>query len=132
MFNAPEKSPWGEVQHCDTLCPGVFMVSTENHNGTMVAKDVAAFLSPAVRKCGFKQSGYICFEEEFMESVVLWELLGKKLWAIPERIKDKAAFEEGINKSVREHNPEYWRSRQAGLEKVQSRNDAVPVCHAQR
>ena len=28
MFHEPESSPWGKVQTCDTLCPGVFLVST--------------------------------------------------------------------------------------------------------
>ena len=27
MFHAPKSSPWGEVQNCETLCPGVFLVS---------------------------------------------------------------------------------------------------------
>lgn len=47
MYQEPEKSPWGKVQICDLLCPGVFLVSTASHGGTMVSKEVAAFLSPA-------------------------------------------------------------------------------------
>ena len=38
---------------CETLCPGVFLVSTASHGGTMVANEVAAVLSPAAKKCGF-------------------------------------------------------------------------------
>ena len=49
---------------------------------------------------------------------MLRELLDKKLWKIPERIKDKAAFEENINRSIKRYNPEYWRARQSGLEAV--------------
>ena len=64
MFHAPKSSPWGEVQSCETLCPGVFLVSTASHGGTMVANEVAAVLSPAAKKCGFKDKGYICYEEE--------------------------------------------------------------------
>ena len=89
MFHAPKSSPWGEVQSCETLCPGVFLVSTASHGGTMVANEVAAVLSPAAKKCGFKDKGYICYEEDAQESVVLRELLDKKLWKIPDRIKDK-------------------------------------------
>jgi len=118
MFNPPKTSPWGEIQHCETLCPGVFMVSAPGHGGTMVSKDVVAMLSPAARKCGFKQGGYLCFEEDSQESVALRELLDKKLWHIPDRVKDKAAFEENINKSLREYNPDYWRVRQIGIEKA--------------
>ena len=47
MYQEPNKSPWGAVQTCDTLCPGVFLVSTASHGGTMVSNEVAAFLSPA-------------------------------------------------------------------------------------
>ena len=54
MYQEPNKSPWGAVQTCDTLCPGVFLVSTASHGGTMVSNDVAAFLSPAAKRCGFR------------------------------------------------------------------------------
>lgn len=116
MYQEPKTSPWGEVQTCDVLCSGVFMVSTASHGGTMVSKDIAAALSPAARKCGFQQRGYLCYEEDSQESVVLRELLDKKLWKVPDRIKDTAAFEENINQSLREYNPDYWRSRQHGRE----------------
>lgn len=51
MYQEPNKSPWGAVQTCDTLCPGVFLVSTASHGGTMVSNDVAVSLpgSQAVR-----------------------------------------------------------------------------------
>ena len=131
MFHNPENSPWGKVQTCDVLCPGVFLVSTASHGGTLVSKEVSALLSHAAQKCGFKQGGYLCFEEDCQESVVLRELLDKKLWSIPDRIKDKAAFEENINKSIREYNPDYWRARQAGLEKAPARQ-SVPVYSVER
>ena len=131
MFNNPENSPWGKVQTCDVLCPGVFLVSTASHGGTLVSKEISAMLSSAARKCGFKQGGYLCFEEDCQESVVLRELLDKKLWSIPDRIRDKTAFEENINNSIREYNPEYWRARQAGLEKAPARQ-TVPARSAER
>ena len=28
----------------------------------MVSKEVAAFLSPAAKRCGFQRGGYLCFE----------------------------------------------------------------------
>ena len=68
---------------------------------------MAAVLSPAAKKCGFKDKGYICYEEDAQESVVLRELLDKKLWKIPDRIKDKERFEENLNQSIRQYNPEY-------------------------
>ncbi len=118
MFTQPEKSPWGKVQECDVLYPGIFMVSTAGHGGTMVAPEMISVLSPAARKCGFRQDGWLCYEEDTEENIVLRELLDKKLWTIPERIKDKAAFEENINSALRQYHPDYWRTRQAGLERA--------------
>ena len=34
---------------------------------------------------------------------MLRELLDKKLWKIPERIKDEVAFEENINRSIKRY-----------------------------
>ncbi len=64
----------------------------------MVANEVAAVLLRPPKKCGFKDKGYICYEEDAQESVVLRELLDKKLWNIPDRIKDKAQFEENLDR----------------------------------
>lgn len=114
MFAPPKNSPWGEVDYCDTLSPGVFLVSTSSHGGVMVAKEMEDFLSPAARKCGQRQNGFICFEEDCDEAVVFRELLDKKLWDIPDRIKDRAAFEESIDKTLRDYHPDYWRSREKG------------------
>ena len=118
MFCNPERSPWGPVQTCDVLSPGVFMVSTASHGGTMVANEAAAFLSPAACKCGFRQGGFLYYEEDSQENVVLRELLDKGLWQIPARVKDKVAFEENINQALREDYPAYWRSRQHGRERA--------------
>ncbi len=98
----------------------------------MVSNDVAAFLSPAAKRCGFRRGGYLCFEEDTQEEVVLRELLDKKLWKIPERIKDKAAFEENINRSIKRYNPEYWRARQSGLEAAQTARKEAPARQTER
>ena len=121
LFSPPENSPWGDIQTCDALCQGVFMVSTASHGGTMVSRDMTAALSPAARKYGMRHNGFLCFEEDCDEAIVLRELLDKKLWAIPDRIRDKAAFEEDINKGLREYHPEYWKARQMGREKEAAR-----------
>ena len=38
---APPYSPWGNVQECETLCPGVYSVSTPGHGGVMVRRELA-------------------------------------------------------------------------------------------
>lgn len=94
MFHAPKSSPWGEVQSCETLCPGVFLVSTASHGGTMVANEVAAVLSPAAKKCGFKDKGYICYEEDAQESVVLRELLDKNCGTSLTALRTKSSLKK--------------------------------------
>ena len=132
IYREPTFSPWGKVQTCDSLCPGVFLVSTASHGGTLVSHEVSAMLSPAARKCGFKQGGYLCFEEDSQEAVVLRELLDKKLWKIPDRIKDKEQFEEKLNQSIRQYHPEYWRARQSGREAAKAARSTAPAKEAAR
>ena len=129
----PSYSPWGNIQECETLCPGVYSVSTPGHGGIMVRRELAEkIFRKEAMGCGFIEGGYLCFEEDTQEEVVLRELLDKKLWKIPERIKDKAAFEENINRSIKRYNPEYWRARQSGLEAAQSARKEAPARQTER
>ncbi len=125
LFAHPKASPWGEVDYSETLCPGVFLVTTAGHGGVMVAKDMEVALSPAARKCGERQNGFLCFEEDTAEAIVFRELLDKKLWDIPDRIKDRAAFEAGIDQSLQRYHPDYWRSREKG--RIQHAPPAKPA-----
>jgi len=118
IFTSPRQSPWGEIEYCDVICPGVFMVSTAGHGGTMISNGIAAILSPAAVKCGERYGGYICFEEDTQENVALRELLDKGLWSVPEKTKDKAAYVERINEDIRRYNPDYWRVRQNGIDQA--------------
>lgn len=93
------------------------MVATPSHGGIMVERTAAMQLSVAARKCGFWDGGYLCFEEDCQENVILRELLDKGMWQMPERIRDPAAFVEHINQNVREYNPEYWSARQRWYKK---------------
>ena len=59
MFHAPKSSPWGEVQSCETLCPGVFLVSTASHGELFGAWNIppvrlrSACMSAAFSKMAF-------------------------------------------------------------------------------
>jgi hypothetical protein len=97
----------------------------------MVSKEMTAILSPAAKKCGDKYNGYLAFEEDCQEKVVLRELLDKKIWT-PDHTSDKAAFEESINKNIRKYNPDYWRVRQSGLEKAATKQPSPIPAHAER
>lgn len=113
-----DNSPWGEIDSCEELYPGICLVSTPSHGGIQVDKEAAMLLSPAARKCGFRDGGYLWFEEDCCEPVVLRELLDKGLWQIPERIKAPDAFERSLNSTIEEYHPEYWAARQKQLNKA--------------
>lgn len=81
----------------------------------MVSREASIMLTPAARKCGHWQGGYLCFEEDADENIVLRELLDQKLWQIPDRIKDREAFETAINQNIQTHHPEYWQAREKRL-----------------
>jgi hypothetical protein len=121
MSRLPRSSPWGAVQVCKELIDGVFSVSTAGHGGIMVRKNAADFLSPDALKYGaFKEGSYFCFEEDCCAQVVIRELLDKKLWQIPDLITDKAGYEESINRSLRQWQPEYWAARQLAVDALRS------------
>lgn len=78
MMQTPEYSPWGEVQNCKILCPGVFSVSTASHGGVMVHGSIAReILSSAARKHCFQEAGFYCFEEDCDALVAIRELMTK-------------------------------------------------------
>jgi len=93
----------------------VFLVSTADHGGIMVRRNAAEFLSDYARRIAQKAGNYLCFTLGCEEYVVMRELLDKKLWQLPDRIGDKATFEETINHSLQQQRPEYWASRQTRL-----------------
>lgn len=113
MENLPEISPWGEIQHCDTICNNVFLITTSSHGGIMIKINLAkGLLSSSARKCGFIENGYYCFEEDTAKFVVFRELLDKRVWKMPEYIKDKNGYEKEINRIVEKYYPKYWKTRQ--------------------
>ena len=116
MSRLPRNSPWGAVQHCEEMREGVFLVSTASHGGIMVRPGAADFLTAdAIKHGAFHENNCYCFEEDCCESIVIRELLDRKLWAIPDRITDKAGYEDSINRSLQQWQPEYWEARQKRL-----------------
>lgn len=108
-------SPWGTADEWDELCPGVYSVSTPSHDGTMVERNAAvSLLSPAARKCGEWYGGYLCFEEDCAEAVVLWELYHRKVYIHPMAEKEPQRFEEIITNSLKRYYPEYLQTWQKG------------------
>lgn len=112
IYDEPRSSPWGEIQECDYICRGVYQVSTASHGGVMLRSSLAeTLLSPAARKCGFRERGFTCFEEDCQAAVVLLELLDKGLhktpkWFEPER------YRELLEDSVKRWYPHYWQARE--------------------
>lgn len=114
----PSNSPWGKVYDAEKLCSGVFSVSTASHGGIMAEETRApALFSPAALKCGFRDAGYYCFEEDRDAPVAIRELLDKKKMVAP--VNESYApgeYARGIDNSVRQFHPEYWNDRQRRME----------------
>ncbi|MCL2798489.1 MAG: hypothetical protein FWD58_10675 [Firmicutes bacterium] len=130
MSKLPRTSMWGVIKKLEYMRDGVFMVNAENGGGVMVRKRASKFLSPEARKIGINAGNYICFPKEKGETVVLRELLDKKLWEIPvwlsnRRIPDKEAFETYLNDVLIREFPEYWEARQTAVAK-QAEQDVIP------
>lgn len=121
-----EYSPWGGIQWSEPLIPGMDLISTASHGGVRVSREAAMYLSPGARKCGFRDGGFLWFEEDCQESVVLRELLDKKLWQVPDRIKDPEAFTADLDQSIKRYNPDYWNYRQRAQERA-ARKQARPA-----
>ena len=102
---APSYSPWGNIQECETLCPGVYCVSTPGHGGIMVRRELAEkIFRKEAMGCAFVEGGYLCFEEDCDAQVALRELMDKKMIQAPvnERF-GPGAYEAVINSSVQIH-----------------------------
>ena len=122
-------SPWGQIDEEVFIIPGIDLVSTPSHGGARVTREAVMLLSPEARKCGFRDGGYVWFEEDCCEQVVLRELMDKKLWMPPaDRIKDPAAYEDTINRVIQAYHPDYWKAREKRLnappKKTQQRSRA--------
>ena len=68
-------------------------------------------LSDAARECGFWDGVYLCYEEDCQAYVVLRELLDQDRQNVPSWVKDAAAFERDIDRSLQRYNPGYWQAR---------------------
>ena len=52
----PDFSPWGEIDWCETLIPGMEMVATPSHDGIMVSREASIFPLPQ-ENAAFGQAG---------------------------------------------------------------------------
>lgn len=113
----PPYSPWGEIQHCEELCPGVYQVSTASHGGVMAKLSVASKLfSMAVRQYSFVEGGYLCFEEDCEALVAIRELMDKALYKAPvNQYYGPGEYEAAIDRSIQRYQPEYWAYRERKL-----------------
>ena len=84
VYEAPDYSPWGEIQTRETLCPGAYSISTAGHGGVMVRRELAGKeFRKAARDCGFVEGVWLCYEEDCDGPVALRELMDKKLYQAP-------------------------------------------------
>ena len=114
MMTEPGYSPWGEIQHCDMLTPGIYSVSTAGHGGIMARMDVARkTLSKAALDCAYFECGWYCFEEDCAAPVALRELMDRGLYQAPvNEYFAPGEYEAVINDSLQTFHPEYWQTRE--------------------
>ena len=55
-------SPWGAIQTCRTIAPGIISVTTASHGGLHVAPDLLAKMPEAMRSTPYSRGGW--FEED--------------------------------------------------------------------
>lgn len=116
MYFEPEHSSWGQVDYCETLCPGVFSVSTPSHGGIMVRREIEKeLLSASARKIGFREGGYHCYEEDCDAPVVIRELLDRGMMdaSVNNHFKP-GEYSQIIDDSLQRYHPEYWQAHEKG------------------
>lgn len=113
----PRYSPWGEIQDCDEIFPGMFKVETAGHGGIMVQRDAAMReLSAAARRCGMAHGEYLCFEEDADFAVVFHELLARPDFHVPDGYAcTRAEFAASIERSLARWHPEYLAAHRAQM-----------------
>ena len=110
---APIGCPWGEITYCERLYNYIFSVKTAEGGGIMVCISVAdEYLLPEAQKCGFKHGEHLCFEMETQANIIIRELLDKRIWKIPPRVKNMPEFEKNLNASLKKFHPDYWAERE--------------------
>ena len=120
-MRTPYWSPWGHIDHCQPLCPGVYEVDTPRHGGIMVEKEFAtAILSPEALRCSFLENNYYCFEEDCDAQVAIRELLDQNLVEAPvNKYFAPGEYETVINKVIQLWHPEYWATRQNKIAEIE-------------
>lgn len=112
----PSFSPWGVVQTCKTICPGVFEVTTPSHGGIMARKQVVSkIFSESAQKIGFWERGCLCFEEDCDACVALRELMDRGLYAAPvNQYFGPGEYSACIDSSLQHFHSDYWKAREDG------------------
>ena len=116
-LKAPAYSPWGEIQICDTLCPGAYLIRTKRNGGVMVHRDLAdKVFRKEAKECGYVKGAYLCFGETYDEPVALRELMDKKLYQAPvNQFFGPGEYEKVIDHSLQSDHPEYWEAREKAM-----------------
>lgn len=117
VYEAPDDSPWGEIQTRETLCSGAYSISTAGHGGVMVRRELAEkVFRKEARECGFVEGAWLCYEEDCDGPVALRELMDKKLYQAPvNQYFRPGEYEAVINRSLQTYHPEYWQAREQDL-----------------
>lgn len=94
-------SPWGKVQHVETVQRGIYRVHTARHGGYMIAKGIAVRSIPKVEQVAIKYGGYFCFEEDCAAYIAEY--------FIPSCRSDLSDWSELALSSMRLYYPNYYK-----------------------
>lgn len=73
-MTAPKNTPWGPVQTRYPIAPGICWVSTAGHGGLMITAEQAdRLLTTEARGAGEVFDGWLCYEEDCLYAVALYE-----------------------------------------------------------
>ena len=107
-------TPWGKADSVKQLAAGVTLIGTPSHGGIMIGKNKAkGILTPAGRMCGRQWNQYLCYEEDCLMNIVLFEhpeywVEYQKTWMRPEEVSTVENIKESSREGIKQWNPEYF------------------------
>ena len=130
----PMYSPWGTVDQCKILYPGVFEVATARHGGIMVRREIVNdILSKEAQEIGFVSGRYYCFEEDCDAAVVLRELLDQRfIEPCMNSTLNADEYNACIDGMLQAFYPKYWAAYENRLKNGTLAEKVKPVAHKER
>ncbi len=101
-----DNSSWEEIDYCEELYPGIYLVSTPSHGGTggKGGRCAVKFDGQKMRFSGGRLP--LVWGGLLRTGCTAWTVLDKGLGQIPDRIKAPDAFKRSLNSMIEKYYPE--------------------------